>query len=48
MTRATLGFRVHSGWAAAVALCGPLDAPVVVDRRRIQLVKLFSYTYQQP
>jgi hypothetical protein len=45
---AALGFRVHSGWAAAVVLCGPLDAPVVVDRRKIQLVKIFSYTFRQP
>jgi hypothetical protein len=45
---AALGFRVHSGWAAAVVLCGPWDAPVVVDRRKIQLVKIFSYTFRQP
>jgi hypothetical protein len=45
---AALGFRVHSGWAAAVVLCGPLDAPVVVDRRKIQLVKIFTYAYRQP
>jgi hypothetical protein len=45
---ASLGFRVHSGWAAAIVLCGPQDAPVVVDRRKIQLVKIFSYTYRQP
>jgi hypothetical protein len=45
---ATLGFRVHSGWAAAVVLCGPVDAPVVVDRRKIQLVKMFTYTFRQP
>jgi hypothetical protein len=45
---AALGFRVHSGWAAAVVLCGPLNAPVVVDRRKIQLVKIFSYTFRQP
>jgi len=24
----------HSGWAAAVVVCGPLDSPVVVDRKR--------------
>ncbi len=48
MQTAALGFRVHSGWAAAVVLCGPLDAPVVVDRRKIQLVKIFSYTFRQP
>jgi hypothetical protein len=45
---AAVGFRVHSGWAAAVVLCGPVDAPVVVDRRKIQLVKIYSYAYRQP
>ena len=48
MQTVALGFRVHSGWAAAVVLCGPLDAPVVVDRRKIQLVKIFTYAYRQP
>jgi hypothetical protein len=48
MQTAALGFRVHSGWAAAVVLCGPWDAPVVVDRRKIQLVKTFTYTFRQP
>ncbi len=48
MKSATLGFRVHSGWAVAVALCGPPDSPMVIDRRKIQLVKTFSYTYRQP
>jgi len=45
---AALGFRVHSGWAAAVVVCGPLNAPVVVERKKIQLVKTFSYTFRQP
>ena len=48
MKSATLGFRVHSGWAVAVFLYGPLHSPIVIDRRRIQLVKTFSYTYRQP
>ena len=48
MQTAVLGFRVHSGWAAAVVLCGPIDEPVVVDRRKIQMVKIFSYTFRQP
>ena len=48
MQAAALGFRVHSGWAAAVVVCGPLDTPVVVDRRKLQLVKTFSYTFRQP
>src|ERR1700733_7599226 len=33
--RIALGFRVHSGWAAMVAVAGTIDAPAVVDRRRI-------------
>ena len=37
MLGAALGFRAHSGWAAVVAVCGPLRAPAVVDRRRIEL-----------
>jgi hypothetical protein len=45
---AAVGFRVHSGWAAAVVVCGPAEAPVVVDRRKIQLVRTFSYTFRQP
>jgi hypothetical protein len=45
---AAIGFRVHSGWTAAVILCGPVHAPVVVDRRKMQLVKTFSYTFRQP
>lgn len=34
---AAIGFRAHSGWAAAVALAGPADSPVVVARRRIEM-----------
>jgi hypothetical protein len=48
MKGATLGFRVHSGWAVAVTLCGPVDSPLVIARRRIQLVETFTYTYRQP
>jgi len=48
MQSASLGFRVHSGWAVAAVLCGPLDSPLVIERRRIQLVKTFTYTYRQP
>jgi len=32
-----LGLRVHSGWAALVAVAGPAEEPAVVDRRRIAL-----------
>ena len=34
---AAIGFRAHSGWAAAVAVTGSPDAPVVVSRRRIEM-----------
>jgi hypothetical protein len=34
-----LGFRVHSGWAAVVAVTGPASSPTVVDRRRIELAE---------
>jgi hypothetical protein len=34
---AAIGFSVHTGWAAAVLVAGPLLAPRIVDRRRIEL-----------
>jgi len=34
---AALGFRAHTGWAAAVALAGPPASPSVLQRRRIEL-----------
>ncbi len=34
---AALGFRPHSGWAALVAVCGPLNSPNILERRRIEL-----------
>ncbi|HEY5177460.1 MAG TPA: hypothetical protein VII95_18025 [Terriglobales bacterium] len=34
---AALGFRVHSGWAAVVAVSGPLTSPAVIERRRIEI-----------
>jgi hypothetical protein len=36
-TKSALGFRVKSGWAAAVLLAGPAESPQLVDRRIIQL-----------
>lgn len=48
MEPAALGFRVHSGWTAMVAISGSQTSPTVIDRRRIHLVKTFSYTYRQP
>jgi hypothetical protein len=35
--KAALGFRAHSGWAALVAVVGPLPEPVAVVRRRVEL-----------
>jgi hypothetical protein len=34
---AAFGWRVHSGWAALIAVAGPLAAPAVLERRRIEL-----------
>ena len=36
--QAALGFQARTGWAALVAVAGPLDQPVVADRRRVELV----------
>jgi hypothetical protein len=36
--RAAVGFRAHSGWAAAVAVAGPANAPTAIARRRIEMV----------
>ena len=33
---AALGFRAHSGWAAAVAVAGSPGQPLILDRRRIE------------
>jgi len=37
MRRATIGFRIKSGWAMAVLLAGPTASPRVLERRRIEL-----------
>jgi hypothetical protein len=37
MIPAALGFRAHSGWAAAVALAGDSHTPQVVARQRIEM-----------
>src|SRR6059058_1815678 len=33
---ATLGLRAHSGWAAVVAVAGPISAPRVLARQRLE------------
>ena len=37
MRQAAVGFRVHSGWAAAVTVADNRKSPEVVDRRRIKI-----------
>lgn len=46
--QAAVGFRVHSGWAAAVAVCLEKGGPVVLTRQRVQLVEIFTYEFRQP
>ncbi len=48
MRQAAIGFRVHSGWAAMVAVSLEKGAPVVLHRQKLFLVKIFSYTFRQP
>jgi hypothetical protein len=45
---AALGFRAHSGWAAAVAIVGSPRSPEVIDRRRISLIEPGSPGGVQP
>ena len=45
---ASLGFRAHSGWAAAVALGGSPRSPQVIERRRISLIEPGSPGGVQP
>jgi len=48
MKHAAVGFRVHSGWTAMVALAIAKGAPVVLFRERIHLVENFTYKFRQP
>lgn len=48
MQLAAIGFRVHSGWAAIVAVSVEDGAPVVLHRQKLLLVKTFNYTFRQP
>ena len=36
--RVAVGFRCHSGWAMVVVVSGSTRSPVVLDRRRVELV----------
>src|SRR5229473_5873212 len=46
--QAAIGFRVHSGWAAAVAVSLEKGEPVVLAKQRIHLVETFTYEFRQP
>jgi hypothetical protein len=46
--RAAVGFRVHSGWAALVAVTVEKGVPRVLARERLHLVETFSYRFRQP
>jgi hypothetical protein len=48
MENAAIGFRVHSGWAAAVAVCVEKGSPAVLARQRVHLVETFTYEFRQP
>jgi hypothetical protein len=48
MQRAALGFRVHSGWTALVAVSLDGGEPQVLLRRRPRLVSTFTYEFRQP
>ena len=48
MKRAAVGFRVHSGWTAMVALAVAKSQPAVLVRRRTNLVETFTYEFRQP
>jgi hypothetical protein len=38
LARATFGFSVHTGWAAMIAVSGSPKSPVILDRRRIEMM----------
>lgn len=48
MKKAAVGFRVHSGWCAAVAVCLDDAGPAVLHRERVELVEKFTYRFRQP
>lgn len=48
MEQAAVGFRVHSGWSAFVAVSLKKCVPIVLSRERVHLVETFSYKFRQP
>ncbi len=47
-SRAAVGFRVHSGWAAFVAVSLDRNQPKILARGRPHLVESFTYRFRQP
>jgi hypothetical protein len=47
-TQAALGFRAHSGWAAAVAVSGSATQPIVIQRRRLMIADPGDANAKQP
>jgi hypothetical protein len=48
MKQAALGFRVHSGWTALVAVSLERNSSSVLARQRVHLVETFTYEFRQP
>jgi hypothetical protein len=48
MKHAALGFRVHSGWTALVAVAVTKGSPFALARERPHLVEAFTYEFRQP
>jgi hypothetical protein len=48
MKQAAVGFRVHSGWTALVAVSVEKGFPSVLARERVHLVESFTYEFRQP
>jgi hypothetical protein len=48
MKQAAVGFRVHSGWSALMAVSLENGAPKVLSRERVHLVETFIYKFRQP
>ena len=46
--RCAVGFRVHSGWAAAVIVGGTIRRPLILDRRNVVLVPSDAEEFTQP
>jgi hypothetical protein len=48
LKQAAIGFRVHSGWTALVAVAVEKGSPCILARSRPHLVATFTYEFRQP